>query len=481
MAVDYDLVIIGSSWAGIYAAKNACQLQARVALVTQTEELYLPNTLLLNQSLAELGRFNDQQQNSFWLATENIINLDDPEAFNWIQGIKTDVQNLNSLAYLSALGVDVIVGCGEFYRLPRLGFKVGKRDLRSRNYLLATGTICGSIFERDLDPKNYLTPKDLQTKQLVNLPHKLLIIGSEPTALELAQALVRLGKQVTLICERSRILPQEDLDISSLIQAQLEAEGIKIFINTKVSQIKVIDNQKWVQAGNRALSADQIIVVNHRQPNVAGLNLAGVKVKYNSQKVLVNQKLQTTNSRIYACGDLIGGYNLANITRYEINLILKNTLFLNRYKTNYHTVPWAIYTQPNLVRVGLNESQAKRQYFEDFLVVKQYFKLIDQAQILDRTTGLCKFIIKQNGELLGCSIVGDRAIELVGIPTLMIQHKIKLDRNPMRGITSLSLPTIYPSMAEILTQVSHDFYQQKIQRNHRLLNRLKTWFSRRKK
>ena len=480
MAVDYDLVVIGSSWAGIYAAKSACQLQARVALVTQTEKLYLPNDLLLNQSLGELGRWNYRQQNSFLGNAENVIRLKEKEVVNWIRNIETDVQNLNSLAHLSALGVDVIVGRGEFYRLPKLGFKVKQRDLRSRNFLLATGTIERPKFTEDRDCQNYFTPKDLQAKQLASLPDKLLVVGSEPTALELAQGLVRLGKQITLVCGRSRILPQEDLDINNLIRAQLEAEGIKLFTDAKVSQIKAIDGQKWLQVNERALSADAIIVAGYGQPNITGLNLAGVGVKYDEKKVFVNRKLQTTNPIIYACGDLIGGYNLANITRYEINLILKNTLFFNRYKTNYHLVPWAIYTQPNLARVGLNEFQAKRQGLQDFLVIKQYFNTVEQAQVLDRTAGFCKLLVEKNGAIIGCSIVGDRSSELIGLPALMMQQQIKLDRNPMRGMTALSLPAIYPSMAEIITQASHNFYEQKIQQNTRLLNRLRTWFSKRK-
>ena len=226
--------------------------------------------------------------------------------------------------------------------------------------------------------------------------------------------------------------------------------------------------------------ADEVIFVDCRQPNVEGLNLAGVGVKSDRRRTLVNQKLQTTNPNIYACGDLIGGYALPNVTRYEVNLILKNTLFLSRYKTNYHTLPWAMFTQPNLARVGLTEHQARQQYGDDIYIIKEYFRDLTQAQILDRTSGVCKLIVRENGEILGCGIVGDRAAELIATVALMIQHKIKLDRNPMRGLTSLSIPTVYHSMSEIIEHSKHNFYYQKLKRNPKLLNRLKSWFSIRK-
>lgn len=481
MAVEYDLVVIGSSWAGIDAATKAVQLQARVALVTQNEsDKYLPNDLLFNQSLGEIGSFNYRQNYDFLITTETVSKIAEDRADDWLKITRDTVQSINSLANLAALGVDVIVGKGEFYRLPQLGLRVKQRKLRSRSFLLATGTNFMPSFSKDNAGQNYLSLRDLRTKNLADLPHNLIIVGSDPTALELAQALTRLNKQITLVVQQSRILPQEDLDISTLIQAQLEAEGIDVFTNSTVSQIKVIKQHKWLQVGDRALSADEIIIADYRQPNIKELNLTGVRIEHNNQRVFVNQKLQTSNPKIYACGDLIGGYDLSNITRYEINLILKNTLFINRYKVNYHAVPWAVYTQPNFARVGLNEKQAQQKYAADFWVVKQHFDTVEQAQIMNKSTGFCKLLVRQNGELIGCSIIGDRAVELIAIPTLMIQHQIKLDGNPLRGLTSLSIPTIYPSMTEILNQASNNFYQQKLQQNSQLSNRLKTWFSIRK-
>ncbi|MBE9043689.1 NAD(P)/FAD-dependent oxidoreductase [Pleurocapsales cyanobacterium LEGE 10410] len=476
MAVDYDLVIIGSSYEGIYAAKTAARLQARVALVTQGDT-YLPNDVLVNHSIGEIGQLNHQLRNNpFATASEiKLPYVSCSEASDWAKGVDLAVQTSNSLSSLAALGVDVIVGKGEFCRLPQLAFNIANRRLRSRNFLLATGA--NFVPHLNSNESNYLTLRKLWHQDLSDLRQQIIIIGSDPTALELAQTLARFEKQVTLVVRQPRILPQEDPDVAMLVQAELEAEEIKIYTNSPVSQLKAIEDQKWLQAGDRALSTDEIIIADYRQPNITGLNLAGVDVKYDEERVYVNQRLQTSNPNIYACGDLIGGYCLPNIAQYEVNIILKNTLFLPWYKTNYYCLPWAVLTQPNLARVGLTQRQAKQQFGENIYVIKQYLNNLTQAQILDRTTGVCKLIVRENGEILGCSLVSDRAAELITIIALMIQHKINLDPNPMRGLTSLSIPTIYPAMVEILQQCCHNFYQQKLQRNSKLLNRLKTWFS----
>ena len=477
MAVDYDLVIVGSSHGGIYAARNAAILQARVALVTQGDGLFLPNNTLFIHSMGEIADLNARWSNNSGMREFNGGRISLLDGIDWAKSTVAAMQEgKNSLASLAALGVDIVLGKGEFCRLPQLTFNVDRRKLRSRNYLLATGTNFVPQFLSDA-AVSYLTLTELSQRDLSGLGSQIAIIGHDPLALELAQTLSRFDKEVTLIIEQTRILPREDLDLVLLLQAQLEAEGIIIYSNVRVSQVKVLDGQKWLQVGDRAITADEIIIADYRQPNIAGLNLTGVNVKYDEQKILVNRKLQTTNPQIYACGDIIGGYSLPNIAQHEVNLILKNTLFLPWYKVNYHAVPWAILTRPNLARVGFTERQAREKYGEDVRAIACHLKDTAWGQIADRPTGMCKLLVKSNGEIVGCSIIGDRSAELITVIALMLKHQIGLDRNPMRGLTSLSIPTVYPTMAEILERASQDFYQQKLQNNPKLLNRLRNWFS----
>ena len=474
MAVDYDLVIVGSSKVGIYAARKAALLQARVALVTQSE-LLLPDNTVIGKAIAEIGQWNYSLSNYASTISTEVVSL----AAAQKRAVKIDraVQTYNSLADLAALGVDVIADKGEFCRLPQLAFETTKRKLRSRKFLIATGTNFVPEFDSQQDNKEYLTLDELWQTDFAYLGQKIIVVGGDPAALELAQTLVRFQKDVTLVTPQPRILPHEDAEVVLLLQAQLEAEGIKIYTNAPASQIKTIDGQKWLQAGDRALNGEQIIIADYRQPNIAGLNLKGVGVKCDRKRIHVNRQLRTSNPDIYACGDVIGGYSLPTMAQHEANIVLKNTLFLPFYRTNYNSLPWTIATVPNFARVGLTTKQAQAQY-DDLYIVREYIADLDRAQISNCTTGMCKLLVRKNGEIVGCSLIGDRAEELIVSVSLMIRHKIKLYSNPMKGLTSASV-AVYPSMSEIWQRAGDNFYRQKLQRSQ-LLNRLRSWHSWRK-
>lgn len=473
MAVDYDLVIIGASKVGIYAAQKAALLQARVALVTQNIDLTL-DCKAIGDRLNEVGHWNYHSLNHPICSVFEGVAL--PTAQQWANRLETLSPRKYYLSNLAALGVDVIVDRGEFCRSPKLAFQTAQRQLRAHNFVLTTGANFMTQ-NQQYDAQNYLTLDELWQTDLSNLGQDLIVVGGNPAALELAQTLARFEKRVTLIVQQSRILPEEDIEFALLLQAQLEAEGVEIYTNATIAQIKTIDGKKWLQAGDNALSADCIVFAERQQPNISDLNLAEAGVKRDRRKILVNSKLQTNNSQIYACGDVIGGYSLTNIAFYEANVILKNTLLVARYRVNYHTLPWAIFTRPNFARVGLTLERAKKQCGENLYVVREYFSDLEGARVAQSTTGMCQLLVRDNNEIIGCSLIGDRAAELITAIALMMQQRIKLDSNPMRGLTSLSLPTIHPSLSEIWQRTFDNFYQQKLQRHPRLQSRLRSWFS----
>ena len=485
MAVDYDLVVIGSSREGIYAAATAARLQARVALVTHNLEKnsYSVETLFCH-SLAQIARFvRDSQENAVGIYSQPSISAlaELTEARNWFKAVNSALIEENSLTSLATLGVDVVYGQGEFCRLPQQALIVGNRKLRSRTYLIATGS--DSLIESPtaIQDCGYLTLRDLyQQPDLFSLPYHLTIVGDSLYTLIVAQSLARLGKQVVLILEEKRLLPHEDAEAAMLIQAQLEAEGIKILTDSPITQSKNLGEKKWLQVGDRAIETDEIICTGKRQPNVRGLNLAGVGVNCKLDCISVNAKLQTSNRKIYACGDVLGGYSLPHIAQYEANIALKNALFLPWFKTDYTYLPWAILTQPNLARVGMTESQARQRYGDDICIISQYWKNTTQAQITGNTTGLCKFFILPKGEIIGAYLVGENAAELIGAIALMMKSKIKLSKNAVRGLLKLDFPYVYPSFAEIIQQTATAYQQQKLANHKNWLNWLEIWFDLRK-
>ncbi len=495
MTVDYDLIIIGGTPAGVYAAVSAAALKARVALVDpqQGQTSCLGQGAIYTRVLSEMGRkleqIRDASQWGIYAQTADSTQPDiSPTGFpslpltavmEWANLVVANCSEQNSQAILGALGIDVITGEGEFCRLPHLGFLVNNRRLRSRAYLIATGSRPAIPDIKGLQTIDYFTPNDIWHKVLKvgklkgeqpSLPKSWVVIGDELIAPELAQTLARLGCEVTLVVSTTRILFEEDLEASRLIQAQLEAEGIRVLTDSRVDQVREIDGKTWVQAGNKAIEADAILLATGEQPNVESLNLEGVGIKYTHQGLQLNQKLQTTNPRIYSCGKMAGGYPCAHIAQYQASIALKNALFFPCFKVNYHGIPSTVLTEPQLARVGFTEVEARKRYGKNLWVMRDYFKDLDHAQLLGQTTGYIKLIVQRNGTILGATIVGSQATELIGEITLAIQQKINLGL-----LANVYYP--YPTLSEIFKKTAIEWQRQRMSRNQTLKNFLEGFFN----
>lgn len=472
MAVDYDLVIIGGTPAGFYAAATAASLKARVALVAPESSLSAGS---YSKALTQVSRIAQQMRGAHQFGIDCDADEQTPaspqisvkfnEAMEWCAGVASNLEAQHSPAVLASLGVDFIAGAGQFYPKPHLGFEVKDRRIRARAYLLATGTRPAKPEIDGLEATGYLTAETIsQFTNITPQPQSAIVIGGDPTAIELAQTFARLGKSITLVTRNPHILPKEDPEAAQLIQAQLEAEGVRILTKTDVTQAKSIDGKKWVQAGNQAIEADEILLAAGQQPNLDSLNLESVGVKWHRRGIELSEKLQTTNPRIFACG-----YNLAHEGNYEASVALKNALFLPVFKADYRGIPWGMLTDPQLARVGIAEPQARSRYGKDVLVLRQYFKTVDGAQMRGETTGLCKIIVRGNGEILGASIVGPDAGELIYAIALAIRQKIKVEK--------LKLPAIWPSLSEITSNTAGEWSRQRLNRNERLQDFLEGLFN----
>ena len=475
--MEYDLVVIGISRAAIQAAEKATLLGARVALITQTTENYIDNSCENNYfSLKEATSLINKVKYNPWLfptSSNNPLAIN----FNLLNRINNShISTIeNSLSQLAILGVDVIWGKGEFCRLPKQAFIIGSRKLRSRNFLIAINSHFKTPSIPGIELIKCLTYDDLwQAEDLSSLGDKLAIFGSSILSLELAQILARIGKQVILLVDSSRILPQEELAAIMVIQAQLEADGVDIITNATVNQIREIAGETWLEAGNKALVIDAIIAQENKDFNFEELNLQGVGVQHNETGIKVNAKLQTTNASIYACGDSIGLFP-DSFVEHQINIALKNILLLPRFKIDYVLTPRIVSTEPTLASIGMIETEARRQYGDKIYVVREYFKNIIKSQISGRTTGWCQFIINSQGKILGCTIVGDRAEELISTIAVIMHHKLKLSKHPIQGLLKREIITIEPSVSAILQKTAISFQKQKLQRQKNQLNWLKTW------
>ncbi|WP_414564059.1 MULTISPECIES: dihydrolipoyl dehydrogenase family protein [unclassified Anabaena] len=483
MTIDYDIVIIGGSLAGRYAALAATQQRATVALV----ESQVDYGFIQHQAMSEIGKISHRLSDIAGFGIHNThgdtsepcqTSVAWPETMLYTKGVVSNIQEQNSLANLAALGVDVILGKGQFQSMatpPRLSshltFTVNERLLTGRTYLLASGSRPAIPDIDGLQTTGYLTLSNVwQTFQKPTLPKNWVIIGGIPQSIEVAQTLARFGCNVTLVVKYSSILPCADPEVAQLLQAQLEVDGVHVLTQKPVTQVKLIENKKWIQAGDKAIETDELLVATGQQPNIESLNLAAVGVKWRRRRLVVNDKLQTTNRRIYACGDVIGGYDFTNVAHHEARIAVKNALFFPRFLVNYRCLPWALFSDPMLAEVGLTETQAKHRFRpNEILILQQYYKSVAAAQLRDETTGICKLIVLRNGEILGASILGAEAPELINLIALAMAQKISV-----KHLANLS--AVYPSFSEILENTAREWDQQKLNSNTGLQDFLEGFF-----
>ncbi len=468
MAVDYDLVIIGGGSGGLVVASAAAQLKAKVALV---EKDRLGGDCLWygcvpSKSLIHAARVAHEVKNSsrFGIYT-NPPEIKFAEANGHVAQVIKAIEPHDSPERFRGLGVEVIFGSGQF--IDKETFEVDGRKLTARAFVVSTGSRAAIPPVPGLKEAGYLTNEEVFS--LTERPDSLAVIGAGPIGCELGQSFHRLGAEVTIIASRDQIMPKEDPEAAAIVQKEMEAEGIRILTQARVKEVKVIDGKKVLQAGEHEIAVDEILVSAGRSPNVDSLNLEAAGVEYDKKGIKVNQKLQTTNPKIYGCGDVIGGYQFTHVAGYEAVVALTNALFFPLSKVNYRVIPWATFTDPELARVGMTEQQARERYGDDVQVLKQPFAGVDRAQAEAATAGFGKIITRGNGEILGAHLVGPSAGELI--------HEIVLAMSNNLKVSALTGIHVYPTLSEVNSKAALLLKKQKFAQNEGLQNFLTKFFN----
>ena len=448
MPLEYDLVIIGASPEGIYAAQQAIKYNKRVALVEQSLNNQTQNfTFSIFDQITTFGRHYNTLKSLGYFADTLPTHLFLAKTQNLVGTIsKTDFRS-EQLAVLSAAGVDVILGSGSFFASPQLSFAIDNRNLRSRSYLLATGSISRIPQIPGLEQAGYLTLSTVGKYQFDKLIKTWIILGATPNAIALAQYLSSLDQKVILLTKNDHILPQEDFEIARLLQAQLEAMGIQVITQANIQEVKSVNLKKEIFLEKQVIKSDEIILASENSPCIEDLNLNEVNVKFDQTRIFTNSQLQTNNSQIYACGNLLGGHNISEIGEYEARIAVNNALFSKKINLDYSLIAYSFSTHPTFARIGLTEIQARQKAENNIQIFKTYFnKSHNQTQLLDTTTGICKLIINSKQEILGVHILGNQAAELMTLFTVAIQQNIKFDQ-----LVKINSPS--PLFSEILQQL----------------------------
>jgi len=230
-----------------------------------------------------------------------------------------------------------------------------------------------------------------------------------------------------------------------------------------------------VIAKEQEYGGEQLLIATGRLPNVENLNLEVAGVKFSANGIKVNQRLQTTNPKIYACGDVIGIFNFTHATGTAAVTVAKNALFFPISKMNWNLIPWATFTDPEIAHVGLTEAEAIVKYPKngEVQVLHQDYAAVDRVQASGNTVGFSKIICRANGEILGAHLVGAEAGELIQEIVLAMQTKLK--------VSALTGIHIYPTRSELISKTALQQSKQSYSQNKGLQNLLTTFFNTKRK
>lgn len=356
----------------------------------------------------------------------------------------------DSVERFTALGVKVIQSAGVFSDPNTL--TAGDFQIKARRFVIATGSSPFVPPIPGLDQVDYFTNENIfdNTRKLGHL----IVIGGGPIGLELAQAHLRLGAKVTVL-EGLKALGKDDPELTAIVLEKLRAEGLDIRERTMVTSIEKrgktgVRVHLKLQDGEDTIDGTHLLVATGRAVNVSGLGLEEAGIEFDRRGIKVTDALRTTNRRVYAIGDVAGGLQFTHVAGYHAGLVIRGILFRKKAVPDNNIIPWATYTDPEMAHVGMDEYSAKEK-FGEIRVLRWPYHENDRALAERKTTGMIKLVANKKGKILGASIAGHNAGEMINIWALALSKKMSL-----RDVTAYIPP--YPTMSEIGKRAAVTYY-----------------------
>ena len=453
----YNLVVIGAGTAGLVTAAGAAGLGARVALI---EKAFMggdclnvgcvPSKAMIRSSrvLSEV-----QEAGKLGVTIPAAAEVDFAAVMKRMREVRARISYNDSVQRFTNLGIDVYLGEGRFAGPDAV--EVDGGVLHFRRAVIATGARAAAPPIEGLESAGYFTNETIFS--LTEAPPRLAVIGGGAIGVELAQAFRRLGSEVVLLEMMPRLLEPEDTDAVEVLERSLLREGVRVITRCRVRGVQEREGGKVIgfdaRSGSAEITVDEILVAAGRAPNVEGLNLDEVGVRYDAVKgVHVNDRLQTSNRRIYAAGDVAIDAKFTHAADFAARIVIQNALFMGRKKLSALTIPWCTYTDPEIARVGLSERAAyERRMPID--VYKRPFEELDRALIDGEKEGFVKILTKRGSdEIVGATIVARHAGEMIGELAMAMTYRIGLGK-----IAGVIHP--YPTQAEAIRQLG-DVYNR---------------------
>ncbi|MGE0230798.1 MAG: NAD(P)/FAD-dependent oxidoreductase [Flavobacteriaceae bacterium] len=450
--IDTDICVIGAGSGGLPVAAAAAAFGVPVVLVERGRMGgdCLNYGCVPSKALLAAGKRAHHMRNAAGFGIANVepqINFG--RVNNHIQQVIAAIAPNDSVERFTGLGVRVIQGEGRF--TSRRTLSVGGKEIRARRFVIATGSSPATPPIRGLADVDYMTNETVF--DLRRRPASLIVIGGGPIGMEMAQAFRRLGSQVVVL-EAATPLGRDDPEATEVVLRALRADGIDIRAGVRIAKVEKRANGVRViietEGGREELDASDLLVAAGRKPNLDALDLARAKVERSPRGVVVDAGLRTTNRRIYAIGDAAGGLQFTHMANYHAGLVIRNALFRQPVTVKTGHIPRVTFTDPELAHVGLDERTARKENMK-IRVLRWPYHENDRAQAERETEGFIKILTDRKGRILGVTIVGANAGEMINMWALAISQNMKIG-----AFTGFVSP--YPTLAEIGKRAAITFY-----------------------
>jgi len=431
---DFNVAVLGAGSGGLVAAYIAAAVKAKVALIEKDKmggdclnTGCVPSKALIRSAkvLHQARRARD------WGFESAQIDFDFAQVMERVQDVVKTVEPHDSEERYRQLGVEVIRG--EAKILNPYTLQVQGKEYTARNIIIATGA-------RPLVPP---IPGVDQVKPLTSdtiwkirkLPSRLVVVGGGPIGCELAQAFARFGSQVTLLEGMNHLLLKEDPEVSDFIRQRFEAEGIRVLTGHMVEAFERQRGQKVVtcdcEGEKITISCDEILMALGRKANVTGFGLEelGVEIRPNGT-IEVDPFLRANYPNIYAVGDVTGPFQFTHAASHQAWYASVNSLFspLKKFKADYSVLPWTTFTDPEVARVGINETEARERGIP-YEVVSYDLADLDRAITDGEAHGFVRILIPEGKDkILGVTIVSAHAGEMLPEFVLAMKHGLGLNK-----------------------------------------------------
>ncbi len=437
----FDIAVIGGGSAGLSIAAAAAQFGEKIVLFEKGEMGgdCLNYGCVPSKSLIAASKAAHAQRSSAVFGVAAVEpEVDFAKVMDYVQSVISAIAPLDSQERFEKLGVRVVRAPAKFINANEI--EADGKTYTARKFVIATGSRAGVPPIPGLKDVPFFTNESVFKNRV--LPKHLIVVGGGPIGVELAQAHRRLGSQVTVL-EAFQPLAKDDPELTSIVLDALKKDGIDIRPQVAIAEIKKSKSGIDVVLKDGAVvSGSHLLVAAGRIPNIESLNLEAAGVEYTKRGVTVDQGLRTTNRKIYAAGDVAGGLQFTHVAGYHAGLIIRNALFKLPVKNRSDIIPWVTYTDPELAHVGMTEEEARKTLGDSAKILRWHFADNDRAQAESKTKGMIKVVLGKKGRVIGASIVGPQAGELIAPWVLAISQGLKIS-----AFANVVLP--YPTLSEV--------------------------------